>query len=52
MLPVLQTLDADRKAMECECKNMSKETESMIDFMNHSEEHEISNFANLVSPSD
>jgi Na+/phosphate symporter len=52
VLPVLQLLDADRKAMESECQKMSKESERIMEVINKSEQQEVSNFANLVAPAD
>jgi predicted nucleic acid-binding Zn-ribbon protein len=52
VLPTLQALDANRKGLESESAFLSIETEKMNNFMNNSQNIEIGNFANLVTPAD
>ena len=39
LLNTLQTLEADKIALESQSKKLGSESAKMIDFMSHSEEH-------------
>lgn len=52
MLLTLQQLEVNRIALKFESKNLSEEVQKMLDFVNHSDEYQLLNFAELVRPAD